>query len=167
MPHKTSPADATSAFVASLVFACFAVAQDAQATSPLRPGAWELVTEMHMPPPFSSPKNPQETLVCFTPKYVSRNPYLTPDSASISGKFYDCKKVSYLRVGNSLSWAETCKGAEGSTLSVSSSASVTPETIQHESKSVLTTQSGEALPLFSKTTGTYKGECSSRMRKLQ
>jgi Protein of unknown function (DUF3617) len=137
------------------------------ATSPLKPGAWEVSTVVTLPASARDLQTPNRTLVCFTTEYVGRNPYLAPESGPDNPKLRECKRTNYVRTGNTASWDDACKAEDDTLVSMSTTSSLTSETILRET-SLTTSRQGVQISTFkSRSQGVYKGECSPGMVKIQ
>ena len=101
--------------VLSIVVACSAslLAQSGAQSSPRRDGNWEVTMEMQMPNmPQGMGIPPTKTTQCITKEDAADPQKSIPTRGERVGSQGDCKISDYKTVGNKVTWAMVCTGAQ-------------------------------------------------------
>jgi hypothetical protein len=141
----------------------------ARAQSPLKPGAWELVTRVTSLPSNGAAENvmhEERSERCITPQFIATDPYMNPEKDNHKVGDGECRTSNYVRMETSATWLMICKVPNVGRVESAIRATVREREFQNEMTNAISRVDGSSQTVRLLTVGRYIGECRSQMKPL-
>ena len=144
-------------------------ADTASAQSPLKPGAWELVTRVTSLPPNGAAEkivHEERSERCVTPQFIATDPYMNPEKDNHKVGGGECQTSNYTRMETSANWLMICTVPNVGRVESAIRATVRERDFRNEMTNAISRVDGSNQTVRLVTVGRYIGECQSQMKPL-